>query len=429
MTSICPICIQKCEQDQQLIYCSSCLCNVHHDNSINCSGLTDSEFQFYTTDNNKLFKCNKCISYTSTFFPISHIADCDWLENINSKPIQNNLLGTINHLLPNIEQDFLVQCDSIESRINLQDNDSSEEEISLPLPVNSKYLDIEQINSIQIDTPSSFSFFHVNIASLDKHINDLKLILALINHKFDVIGISEHKIFKDTLPSQNIQIPGYNEFIFEPTETACGGTGFFIKDNLDFVRRNYLAINSPSDYESTFIEIKFPKKKNLIVGCMYRHPSSTLSVQEFSNFHLEPVLENISKENKKCVLMGDFNVNLLKIDINDSSNRFFNTLSSHFFTPFILQPTRLPSKSLIDNILFNSLEYQSSSGNLLIEISDHLIQFLILEGFVKERSLPKTNLFKRDLSNFNGREFSEALNDMNWDLICNIEMNDPNLTC
>jgi len=100
-----------------------------------------------------------------------------------------------------------------------------------------------------------------------------------------------------------------------------------------------------------------------------------------------------------------------------------------FFTPFILQPTRLASKSLIDNILFNSLEYQSSSGNLLIEISDHLIQFLILEGFVKERSLPKTNLFKRDLSNFNEREFSEALNDMNWDLICNIEMNDPNLAC
>ena len=40
---------------------------------------------------------------------------------------------------------------------------------------------------------------------------------------------------------------------------------------------------------------------------------------------------------------------------------------------------------------------------MLIEISDHLIQFLILEGFIKKRSLPETNLFKRDFRNFNGR--------------------------
>ena len=79
---------------------------------------------------------------------------------------------------------------------------------------------------------------------------------------------------------------------------------------------------------------------------------------------------------------------------------FFNSLSSNFFTPYILQPTRLQAKTLIDNIFFNSLEYQSNSGNLLIEISDHLIQFLIIEGFVKERTFPEINLFKRDLSNF-----------------------------
>ena len=193
------------------------------------------------------------------------------------------------------------------------------------------------------------------------------IMISLINHKFDIIGISEHKILKDTPPSNNLNIPGYNEFLFEPSETAFGGAGFYIKDNLDYIRRNDLEINSHSNYESVFIEIIFPKKKNMIVGCMYRHPSSILSVQEFSNFHLEPALEKISKENKQCVLMGDFNINLLKIDIRDTSNLFFNTLASHFFSPYILQPTRLQSKSLIDNILFNSLEYQSNSGNLLLK--------------------------------------------------------------
>jgi hypothetical protein len=86
----------------------------------------------------------------------------------------------------------------------------------------------------------------------------------------------------------------------------------------------------------------------------------------------------------------------------------------------------LHSKTLIDNIFFNSLEYQSQSGNLLIEISDHLIQFLILEGFIKEKSLP---VFRRDFSNFHEKEFEETVLNKNWDNICDFEKKDPNLSC
>ena len=124
--------------------------------------------------------------------------------------------------------------------------------------------------------------------------------------------------------------------------------------------------------------------------------------------------------------MGDFNIDLLKIESHKDSNDFFNTISSHFFTPFVLQPTRLASKTLIDNIFFNSLEYQSNSGNLLIQLSDHLIQFLILDGFIKERALPKSNIFKRDFSYFNEREFLEVINSMDWESICAIQNGNAN---
>ena len=179
-----------------------------------------------------------------------------------------------------------------------------------------------------------------------------------------------------------------------------------------------------------FIEIIFPNKKNLIVGCIYRHPTSSISIQDFSNIHLDPILQKISLEKKQCVLMGDFNVDLLKVEINNDCNLFYNNLSSYFYSPYILQPTRLQSKTLIDNIFFNSLEYQSNSGNLLIEISDHLIQFLILEGFVKNKSLPEINLFKRDFSHFNEREFREfVINGLDWNEICALQYNDPNFSC
>ena len=48
------------------------------------------------------------------------------------------------------------------------------------------------------------------------------------------------------------------------------------------------------------VEIILPKKKNIIIGCIYRHPSSSLSIQDFNNNIMEPMLEKISLE-KKCV--------------------------------------------------------------------------------------------------------------------------------
>ena len=148
-------------------------------------------------------------------------------------------------------------------------------------------------------------------------------------------------------------------------------------------------------------------------------------VKEFSGTYLEPILHKINKEKKECALMGDFNIDLLKSTGND----FYNNLSSYFFTPFILQPTRLKSKTLIDNILLNSLEYHSKSGNLLLELSDHLMQFVILEGFTKERNYPETNLYKRDWSNYIEREFEEVvINGTNWEEVCMLHFNDANVS-
>ena len=428
MSYICPICLQGWKSGQRSIQCSACLCWIHHSGKKKCSGLTNTEFALHCNDDSKQWECDKCISKCFLFLPfLDDDKDSFCLDNLDSQNYnknQNYLSDDVNMQISDENKKFVTQCDSVPNLIDDDDDDKD-----LQNTIHSKYYDIDQLNSLKIDSPSSFGLFHVNIASLDKHIDDLKLILSLINHNFDILGISEHKILKDSLPSNNIKIPGYKDFIFEPSQTVCGGTGFYIKDNLDHTSRSDLQINSPSHYESIFIEIEFHNKKNLIFGCFYRHPSSNISIEEFTNEHLDPVLQKISMENKQCVIMGDFNINLLKIDTNRYANLFFNTMSSNFFTPFILQPSRLQSKTLIDNIFFNSIEYQTNSGNILIEISDHLIQFLILEGYSKEKTLPDVNIMKRDFRNFNEREFSESLDIMDWNKICNLELNDPNLSC
>ena len=126
-------------------------------------------------------------------------------------------------------------------------------------------------------------------------------------------------------------------------------------------------------------------------------------------------------------LIGDINIDLLKVDSNDDSNAFYNNVISHFFTPIILQPTRLKSIPLIDNIFINSIEYPSYSGNLTIQLSDHLIQFVILEGF-KDLTPKKTNIFERNVRNFSEQEFNDKMKNTKWKYILKMDLNDPNLS-
>ena len=93
----------------------------------------------------------------------------------------------------------------------------------------------------------------------------------------------------------------------------------------------------------------------------------------------------------------------------------------------MLQPSRLISNTLIDNIFINSVEYLSHSGNLTIQIADHLFQFVLLEGFFKDLLHKKVKIYKRNFNNFVDREFNEALNIINWDEILLINENYPNM--
>ena len=86
--------------------------------------------------------------------------------------------------------------------------------------------------------------------------------------------------------------------------------------------------------ESTFIEIVNPRKSNIIVGVIYRHPSMDLA--DFNCNYLNKLLENISKEQKSIFLLGDFNVNLLNYNENNEINEFLDYLASNPFIPLIL---------------------------------------------------------------------------------------------
>ena len=153
----------------------------------------------------------------------------------------------------------------------------------------------------------SFSLIHLNISSLQRHIDELVTLLSILDHPFNVICVTETRLHDD--PLTNIQIEGYN-FVHTPTSSQCGGVGIFIKENIEYEIVNKHTLSLDNIFQSIFIEIKTPSKKNILVGCVYRHPSPPIS--EFQNKFLDKTLNAITKSKKTCLLSGDFNIDLIK---------------------------------------------------------------------------------------------------------------------
>ena len=81
--------------------------------------------------------------------------------------------------------------------------------------------------------------------------------------------------------------------------------------------------------ESTFIEILNKKQKNMIIGCVYKHPKHEVS--DFTNNFITPLLDKLSNENKDIMIMGDFHINLINYNDDKNTGNFLDTMFSQSF--------------------------------------------------------------------------------------------------
>ena len=188
-----------------------------------------------------------------------------------------------------------------------------------------------------------------------------------------------------------------NNFSFEltPTESSAGGTLLYTANHLLYKPSLDANIYKSNELESTFIEILNPRKSNIIIGCIYKHPSMDLN--DFDTNYLNNILYKVSKEQTSVFLLGDFNINLLNYNNHNPTNEFLLSLASNSFVPYILQPTRLTSHSetLIDNIFSNIISPEAISGNFTSTVSDHLPQFMIVPNVFCNPHSNKANIFER----------------------------------
>ena len=173
-----------------------------------------------------------------------------------------------------------------------------------------------------------------------------------------------------------------------PSEATKGGVLLYVLDELNCKPRNDLNIYHAKQVASIFVEIINKNKANDINGVIYRHPS--MCPYNFNENYLRQLMHKIAQDsNKNIFIAGDFNFNLINTNNHQETNDFFDIFMSNFLLPTILLPTKINNgpDTLIDNIFSNQYNPDIISGNLTIEISDHLPSFCI---FPKSNQKPFT---------------------------------------
>ena len=146
-------------------------------------------------------------------------------------------------------------------------------------------------------------------------------LLSSLNLNFSMIEITYSETWlKDA--SHSCDISGYN-YIHEPRRSRTGGgVGLYLKQDFQFKCRPQICF-SDSCAESLFVEIIRQKERNIIVGVIYRPPEK--NVREFCE-ELDRLVMTISVNNKLCVLLGDWNLDVMKHDRHSSTAEFLDIM-------------------------------------------------------------------------------------------------------
>ena len=193
---------------------------------------------------------------------------------------------------------------------------------------------------------------------------------------FDVVGMSEvYRCERDP----RLALPGYDNLITRcRDDDGRGGVGLFIKISINCIVRHDLSVCIPHVFESLFVEINMNSNMKSIVGIIYRPNTQPRADVDIFSSTLFDLMEIINLEKKKCVMIEDFDIGLIKFKLHDKTNKYIAIYFTHGYMPMIHRPTRLThsSATLIDHIYTNDFSHPTSSGIIITDVADHFGVFI-----------------------------------------------------
>ena len=145
------------------------------------------------------------------------------IENtFTSSPTQQIMFDKLNNLIN--QNSYYTDCDE-------DDNDEVKS-------TNCYYYSTEEYKKAKFKPPTSFSIFHLNIHSIQLHIEELRILLEMLEYKFYIIAISESKL--NNQPTVDINLTGYHTPYCKNTEANKCGTLLYVNKELNYKPRKDL---------------------------------------------------------------------------------------------------------------------------------------------------------------------------------------------
>lgn len=327
----------------------------------------------------------------------------------NFENLQFNPFNDLNNIVTHDETDPDV---NFYNDVNLQSIDTN-------------YFDLDEaknalknFNMEQQGFSNSFSILHVNAQSLNNKICNFKTMLHKLNHEFKVLAITESWLKdSDFCTSSEFDTPNYSKISLErATGKSGGGICAYVHDTVTYKCRNDIS-KSTAFMEALFLECVNTRAKNTIIGICYRPPDG--DQKKFSE-EMSQIYTKLSKENKKILLVGDFNMDCLKCKINKNIEEFYQNFFEKGMVPVINKPTRvnLRSCTAIDNIFINHLfGTQFLPGIIKTDFSDHFPIFLTMKDIEITKQNKTTRVRYHLITEDRKQAFKYSLENYNWDLI------------
>ena len=266
-------------------------------------------------------------------------------------------------------------------------------------------------------------FLSLNVCSLmSKHQNLNDAIQSFIRKNVSIKIMAIQETWDIPYP-ELVNIKGFKLILKTRSIIRGGGVAFYVKDEIPCKIVNNLTVFIEKEFECLTVEIVLNRKK-ITLSNIYRSPTPTANLtqaEHSGNFinHLDVHLFNLAQLNHDSYVFLDSNINLLKLNHNQTAALYLETIFSNGFLQKIGKATRISgnSFSLIDHVLTKTNENVESSGVILTDISDHFMTFVAVPS-AKSKMLNETKP-KRNFSKTNLRRFKDDLGNCNWNNVTN----------
>ena len=157
---------------------------------------------------------------------------------------------------------------------------------------------LDGLKSLRMHNHSNITLSYLNINSIRKRFDDLKLI---VNENVDILCIAETKI--ESFPTAQFLLPGYKPYRLDISDKQ-GGLLIYVKAHLP--SRLLSNLISPKDIQAVPFELNLRKEKWMFV-CIYRPPKHG---SQYFIENMSLIIDHYSSiyDNYIIIILGDFNM-------------------------------------------------------------------------------------------------------------------------